>query len=326
MKKSTYTSCLLYACALLLLSACEKNEVVEVRDRNTVTDIVRDNFNLKYLAVALNRSGVEASLRESGPFTLLAPSDNAFSNAGYSSQAALMNMDRSEVSTLMQYHVLDGSYQLDKLPFRFNQELQSRAGKIYATRWINGQDTILTLNGSRVLSYNIEASNGYLHVIDQVLTPLTHDYLWDALAADNDLMLFNLAVKRSGLLETLDANSQFTVFAPNNAAMRTRGYADLFDVQEADPDDLRELVAYHITENVRFVYDYILTSGTDPSSTQTMLNGSPMTVKLTKSSGSTGYDGITVRGLSNSGDVQLAKENILTGNGVLHVLNGVLTK
>lgn len=51
------------------------------------------------------------------------------------------------------------------------------------------------------------------------------------------------------------------------------------------------------------------------SGTQTMLNGSPMTLMLTRPSGSADYDVITVRAITNAETVQLAKENILTGNG-----------
>lgn len=262
---------------------------------------------------------------ENGPFTILAPSDAAFAIAGYSKPENILAERPAVISNIGRYHTMDGFYELNKLPFLFNQELRTRGGKVFATHWVKGVDTVLTLNGSRVVANNIPSSNGLIQVLDRVLTPYQHDKIADAITADVSITLFAQAMLRSGIKNTLDGDGPYTVFAPNNSAMADLGYKTVQQIETADVGELRRLVDYHILRDRRFVYDYILSAGPSNTAKQAMLDGNSVNIKLVPNSSSPGsFSGIVLRGIGNSKDISLVKQDILTGNGVLHIVDQTL--
>lgn len=308
------------------LVACEKEtDDASPIDANTIKNVVADNFNLAIMNAALNRGGLANVVKENGSFTLLAPSDDAFNHAGYLSTTAMLTETTARAASITNYLLLDGNYELNKLPYIFNQELQSRGGKLYATHWIKGQDTVLTINGARLLAQNVPASNGLIQVINRMLEPYVHEKLGDALAADQDITLFAQALISSGLMETINANGPYTIFAPTNEAVKSFGYASINEIAQADPQELRRWVSYHIVRDRRFVYDYILSAGSTNTSKQAMLDGNTVTVNLmADESDPSGFGGISLRGTGNTTEVSLLKQDFLTGNGVLHVVDNVL--
>lgn len=308
---------------ILTTMACEKTETIVLEDQTRIPMVLDDNFNLSAFSAAAKRANLRTTLLQSGPFTVLAPSDDAFAAAGYSDAAAVSTSSASVISKLANYHMLDGLYDLNHLLFQFNQEIISRGGKMYATRWVKGQDTVLTVNGSRVLANDIPASNGLVMVLNRVLEPYAHDILGDAIASLDELTLFSRMLYRSGLLDVVNGTGPYTVFAPSNVAMITAGYSSMEIIDEADPAELAAFVRHHVLEERRFVYDYFLTGGTMNGSiaTQNMWDGNQVVVRLLIRSGT--FNGVSVQG-SNSLVRTVARQDILTGNGVLHVINGAL--
>ncbi|RYD97226.1 MAG: fasciclin domain-containing protein [Sphingobacteriales bacterium] len=312
--------------AVLGTSCSKEDNTLSDYDNNKINLVIADNFNLSSFSAALRLSGLDKKLQEgNGPYTALVPSDAAFTLAGYNSAVAVLSANPTIISGIANYHTLDGKYELNKLPFLFNQELRSRGGKLYATHWIKGRDTVLTLNGSRVISQNIPASNGLVQVVNRVLTPYVHDLIGDAIAAEAAATLFTQAIKSSGLLQTINGAGPYTIFAPNNLAMQAMGYQTVEQVAATDVAELKRLVNYHIIRDRRFVYDYILSTGASNTSRQAMLDGNSVTMKLTADNNAPGtFSGITLRGIGNTGDVKLVKQDLLAGNGVLHIIDGVL--
>jgi len=312
---------------VLLGTSCSKEENKRSDfDNNKINLVIADNFNLSAFSAALRLSGLDKKLQEgNGPYTALVPSDAAFSTAGYSNAVAVLTANPTLISRIANYHTLDGKYELNKLPFLFNQELRSRGGKLYATHWIKGSDTVLTLNGARIISKNIPASNGLIQVLNRVLTPYVHDFLGDAIAAETSATLFTQAVKTSGLLQTINEAGPYTIFAPNNIAMQAMGYTSVEQINKTDVQTLRKLVNYHVVKDRRFVYDYILSTGSTNTSLQAMLDGNSITMRLVADPNAPGnFNGITLRGIGNTTDVKLVKQDILAGNGVLHIIDGAL--
>lgn len=314
--------------SLLGISSCVKegNRQLSDFDNNKVNLVVADNFNLSAFSTVLRQSALDKVLQKGdGPYTLLAPSDLAFNKAGYGSPLAILTADPIQISRIATYHTMDGRYELNKLPYLFNQELRTRGGKIFATHWIKGNDTVLTLNGSRVLASNIPATNGLIQVIDRVLSPYLHNKLGDAVAADAGITLFAQALRTSGVLATINQEGPFTIFAPDNTAMKARGYESVQQILNTDPQQLKELVNYHIVRDRRFVYDYILSTGSSNTTKQAMMDGNAIDIKLLSDRETPGvFSSISLRGIGNTSDIQLTKQNILTGNGVLHVIDGTL--
>lgn len=308
------------------LLSCKKEADQSESINGTISAIVADNFNLSLFSTGLRQSGLNTLMLEKGPFTVIAPSDAAFGLAGFPSTVSILSAEPLRISSIMNYHVLRGTYELNKLPFLFNQEIRSsNGGKLFATRWIKGPDTILTLNGSRVLSQNIKATNGLIQVTNRVLEPYVHELLSESIASDRNLSLFYQALRRSGILETLDGKASFTVFAPVNAAMESYGLGTVEEINEKDPAVLSTLVKYHILTNRRFIYDYALTSGTTTVSEQAMMDGNSVRVTLIPDPLVPGdFKGVTLLGTGNTSTVNLIKQDVLSGNGVLHSIDAVL--
>lgn len=323
-KKNTLFSLILMT---ILGASCSKEDQKKNEyDNNKINLVIADNFNLSAFSAALKRSGLDKSLQDGkGPYTALAPSDAAFSAAGYSGAVGVMTANPTIISRIANYHTLDGKYELNKLPFLFNQELRSRGGKLYATHWIKGQDTILTLNGSRVISKNIPASNGLIQVVNRVLTPYLHDLLGDAIAAEASTTLFTQALRSSGVLQTINEAGPYTIFAPNNDAMQAIGYSSIEQINNTDPAVLKRFVNYHIVKDRRFIYDYILSTGPSNMSLQSMLDGNSVTMTLVPDESAAGsFKGITLKGIGNTTQVKLLKQDVLSGNGVLHIIDATL--
>jgi len=132
----------LYAVLLVgvLTVSCDKAESTAVEyDSNRLNMVIADNFNLSLLNASLRVSGLDKELQSNdGPITVLAPSDAAFGKAGYSNAVSILSERPSVISQLVKYHLMDGKYELNKLPFLFNQEIRTRGGKVFATRWYRG--------------------------------------------------------------------------------------------------------------------------------------------------------------------------------------------
>lgn len=308
------------------LACCTKKDNVKVVDNTKISAIIADNFNLSVFNTALIRTGLAKSIDQSGVYTAIAPSDDAFKVAGFSDSKDILSAEPSRVAAIMNYHILNGSYEFNKLPFLFNQEVKSaNGGKLFVTHWVKGVDTVLTINGSKVLSQNIKASNGLIQVIDRVLEPYTHSLVTEAIASDRDLTLFYQALQRAGLTKTLNGTGPYTVFAPNNTAMASFGLSTIEAINQMDPAELSRLMSYHIITDRRFVYDYILSTGANNQSDQTMLDGNSIKVGLKPNPSVAGaFIGIELRGTGNTSAVQLIKQDVLTGNGVVHTIGGML--
>lgn len=318
----------LFACGFIAVMAmgCRKDDDTNVRDNNRIAQVLTDNFNLTMMNTVMNRGGLRDRVDAASTMTLFAPSDEAFSKAGYGQLADLLTEAHARVARIGAYHLAEGNYELDKLPFLFNQEIRSLGGKLYVTRWIKNGDTVLTINGSRLLSTAVSASNGRVQVIDRMLEPYTHETLTDAIAAENSLTLFNQALQRSGLTGLLSGNNPHTVYAPTNDAMTMMGYGTLEVINTADPAVLANIMRYQIVADRRFINDYILSTGPSNQGKQGMLNNSSVTVTLIPDNQKPGaFTGIRLRGIGNTSDVNVVRQDIITGNGVMHITDRVLS-
>jgi uncharacterized surface protein with fasciclin (FAS1) repeats len=119
----------------------------------------------KTLLALAEQAGLASTLEGKGPFTVFAPTDAAFAKVPKSTLAALAH-DRDKLRAVLLYHVLKGKITAAKLI------------KLHSVRTLNGQSLrvrvtngVVTVGGARVVKANITASNGVIHVINQVLIP-----------------------------------------------------------------------------------------------------------------------------------------------------------
>lgn len=141
-----------------------------------LVEVAQANANLSYLVAAVLRASqgttnVAQVLTSAGPFTVFAPTNQAFINAGFPTIAAIEAADPNTLASILTYHVLSAR--------AFSSDLTN--GQSLTT--VNGGTlsvalgTTATIKGkanttaSTITSVNIMASNGVVHLIDQVLLP-----------------------------------------------------------------------------------------------------------------------------------------------------------
>ncbi|GAA3926498.1 fasciclin domain-containing protein [Chitinophaga oryziterrae] len=311
--------------AMLFLAACKKDDTAQPdNSANRISYVIADNlFNFSSFNTVLERTGYIKKLSGDGPFTVLVPDNNAFIKAGYANSDAVRIESGTVLNNIVSYHILSGTWELNKLPYTFNQELTTDAGaKMYVTHWVKNADTVVTINGTRVLAYNLAAENGLIQVMDAVLQPLVNASLSDAIAADTALTFLNVALQQADMKTMLAGSDVYTVLAPSNNAFRKMGYSSIDSVNATSPAILKDMLYYTMFQGRKFIYDYILTTDATDKSQQSMLNGNNITVRLIKTG--VQYTGVTLQGSGNTGTINVIKSNVLTGNGVLHTIDQVL--
>ena len=130
------------------------------------TAIAAGNFST--LAKALTAAGLVATLKGDGPFTVFAPTDEAFAKLPQATLSDLLKPENKEkLTSILTYHVVPGKI------------TASQVANISKAVTVQGQSlTVDTkdgvkINGAKVIAADVEASNGVIHVIDTVLLPAT---------------------------------------------------------------------------------------------------------------------------------------------------------
>jgi uncharacterized surface protein with fasciclin (FAS1) repeats len=117
------------------------------------------------LLAAIEAAGLTGALSGEGPFTVFAPTDEAFSAIDSDQLAALLD-DTETLTAILTYHVVSGKVSsAEVVKLNYASTLQGSSVDISAS---NGR---VTVDGANVVAVDIEASNGIIHVIDAVITP-----------------------------------------------------------------------------------------------------------------------------------------------------------
>jgi len=270
---------------------CQKPSILE-------TATAAGDFNT--LAAALKAADLIAPLQGKGPFTVFAPTDEAFAKLPKGTVENLLKKEnRGTLSTILTYHVVAGAVPAEKVV------------KLKNASALNGQrlpiqvgDEGVRVAGVKVVTTDIECSNGIIHVVDAVMIPSTEDVIGTAVAAGKFTTL-GAAIEAAGLIEALRGDGPFTVFAPTDdafAALPEGTVASL--LQPENREKLQAVLKYHVVSGR--VYSDQLKSSRVPT-----LQGSDLTVRVER-------DRVSV----NEATVVMA--DIDTTNGVVHVVDKVL--
>ncbi len=119
--------------------------------------------NFKTLVTAVQAAGLVDTLKGPGPFTVFAPTDEAFAKVPKATLDALLK-DKAALTKVLTYHVVPGKVMAKDV----------KAGNV---KTVQGQDITLatmggvTVNGAKVVKADVAASNGVIHAIDTVIMP-----------------------------------------------------------------------------------------------------------------------------------------------------------
>ena len=214
------------------------------------TAVASDDFNL--LVATLEATGLDEALaNEDARFTVFAPTDAAFEALGTDTIKALL-ADTETLSDILLYHVLDKQKTARQLRYKNGRRIKALNGdKINVS--VNGRS--IFLNDSLVVVSDVRATNGIIHVIDAVLIPPDDpapalNIVETAVEAGGFTTLV-AALQATGLDQPLaDADGEFTVFAPTDAAFEALG-ADTIAALLADTDTLSDILLYHVLGSER---------------------------------------------------------------------------
>ena len=267
---------------------------------NTVVDIVVNSENHNTLETAVVAAGLVETLSGDGPFTVFAPTDDAFAALPDGTLDAVL-ADNDMLTAILTYHVVGST------------ALSTDLMDGMAVTTLNGEDVTVTINmdgvfinDAQVTMADITADNGVVHVIDAVLLPAPppSNTVVDIIVNSEAHTTLETAVIAAGLAGTLSGDGPFTVFAPTDAAFANVP-AETLDAVLADPALLTAILTYHVVGSTALSTDLM------DGMAVTTLNGADVTVTIN-------MDGVFIN------DAQVTMADIVADNGVVHVIDAVL--
>ena len=252
------------------------------------------------LVAGVIQAGLLPTLQTDGPFTVFAPTDQAFADAGI----VLADLDtpegQSALSDILLYHVIEG-----EVP-------ASAVTDCLSANTVNGNPLSFTVgdsvmvNGATVTATDVATSNGIIHVIDKVLTPTaTPNNIPRTAQCTGVHDSLVSAVIQAELLETLQGEGPFTLFAPTDQAFIDAG----IDLAALDTPEgktaLTDILLYHVVPAA------VPASAVTECMTATAVNGQPLSFTV--------GDSVMVNGAT------VTAADVNTSNGIIHVIDKVLT-
>ena len=286
-----------------------------------IAEVATAAGGFEILLALLSEAGLDGALTDADKsFTVFAPTDAAFQKLGAFPLAFLLGNPAILADTLL-YHVYadsvvlaDGAISVAASDQSILEMANATAEKSGGRTALSLSDTGLTVNLASVTSANVMASNGVIHVIDNVMLPprskgdVTTNIIDTAVAAGN-FTFFVTALEMAGLVDALsDPDSNFTVFAPTNAAFHLLG-DDALNALLADTEALTTLLTNHV-----------IAGSTVDAVTAYSLNGT----MLETLSGNTVEVAIDDGSLLIQG-AKVITSDIYTTNGIIHVIDRVIT-
>ncbi len=279
----------------------------------TIVDIAASDERFTTLVAAVQAAGLAETLSGEGPFTVFAPTNDAFAALPAGTvENLLLPENKQQLTDILLYHVVPGKVMAaDAVALDGQMADTALEGKQIAIAADMGN---VTLNENvKVIITDLAAANGVIHVIDTVLLPPSDEAamekqdIVDTAVADGRFTTLVAAVQAAGLVETLKGEGPFTVFAPTDDAFAAlpAGTLDSLLLPE-NKQQLIDILTYHVTPGKVLAADVIgLTEA------PTVL-GKNINVKV--------EDGKVFL----NDNVQVVITDIETSNGVIHVIDAVL--
>ena len=292
----------------------------------TIVDIAVANGSFDTLVAAVIAADLAETLSSPGPFTVFAPTDDAFAAlpAGLV-DALLLPENKATLAKILTYHVVSGEVFAADVT---DGDVATVEGQTVALSTADG----VTVNGANVIIADVAASNGVIHAIDAVLLPPDVDAaallapaeaeapvetdapaeeeaaevgtIVDVAVSNGSFQTLVAAVIAADLAETLSGEGPFTVFAPTDDAFAAlpAGLVDALLLPE-NKATLAKILTYHVVSGEVFAAD--------------VTDGDVATVEGQTVALSTA-DGVTV----NGANVIIA--DVAASNGVIHAIDAVL--
>jgi uncharacterized surface protein with fasciclin (FAS1) repeats len=292
--------------------ACKKDPVTPVA--KTIADVVIEGTSFTLLKAALTKAELVTTFQGTGTFTVFAPTDDAFKAVGVN-QAYIDANTKETLAAVLKYHVLGTKVAAADIATADNTEVTTLNGKAFVTKNAAG----VSINGAKVTTPDVGASNGVIHIIDRLILPPSLN-LVTFLQADANYSLLVQAVITADLVGTLTGAGPFTVFAPTNVAFDALGapyntVAGIKGLNATQIAGLKNILLYHVV-GAR-VFSQNLKAGAVPTAlaTKSVTIGLDSGVKVT---------GLAMGNVANVVTSPVTRFNVVTTNGIIHTIDKVL--
>ncbi|MFH6603381.1 fasciclin domain-containing protein [Maribacter algicola] len=327
----------------LLAFACSDNSDDDqlMETSQTIVEVAQDTDVLTSLVGALAKadeaddSDLIGTLSGNGPFTVFAPTNEAFTNLlnALDDYGSLEDFDTDEdrmiLASILKYHVIAG-VGAKSTDLSDGQQLSTVLQENLSVRLDNGVFiSDATETDAAVVVADVMASNGVVHLIDKVLVPqvvldqindseTVTSTLTDLVVETEALSVLEAAVIKADLAETLSSDGPFTVFAPTNDAFIALLDAlgeDYNSLDDFDTEDemalLKDILLYHV-----IVGASVLSTDLAEGDVDTALANNSIAVIA---SGET-----FVIGDASDVNANITGVDIMASNGVAHTIDKVL--
>ena len=226
---------------IVFFSCEDDDDVVDNEPAGSIYQEVADASNYTILEAAIDRAGLRSTLEGSGSYTLLAPSDQAFINAGITD---LESYTADQLATILQYHVIDSEVDFSTLSGM--DEIETLNGTVYVTPF---NDNIFLNARAGFPQANADASNGIIHVINTVLFP-PEDALATIVTETENLSTLEAALTRVGVENVLTGSGPYTIFGPSDEAFnRLLNSMEISSLDELSDQELINILQYHVVSD-----------------------------------------------------------------------------
>ena len=285
---------------ILVIASLLLSPVVVADDTQDIPTNAQNTGVHDSLVAALAHAELVSALQADGPFTVFAPTDDAFAAAGIDLSTFDTEEENATLADILLYHVVSGEVTASAVNDGMNAEALNGDDLSFTVT-----DGVVMVNDATVTSADVMASNGVIHVIDKVLMPPADLGDIPTVAQGTGIHTSLVAaVTQADLVATLQGDGPFTVFAPTDDAFAAAG----IDLEALDTDEgkaaLTDILLYHVV------------AGEVPSSAVTdglvaaAVNGDDLSFTV--------GDSVMV----NDATVVLA--DVPASNGVIHVIDKVL--
>ncbi len=308
MRKTFFQFALIVLVAVSIVS-CKKDEDTAMPE--TIYEMAKANPELSTLASALEMTGLDDDLNGSGALTVFAPTNAAFTN--FLSANGFANLDAVPVDVLtntLLNHVINAEKKAADLSTGYLKTLATYSSNNLSV-YVNTASGVILNGGAKVVTADVEASNGVIHVVDAVIAIPT---VVTFAVSNPDFSILVAALTRPDLstnyATVLSGTGPFTVFAPTNAAF-TALLAELgaTSLDDIDAPTLEKVLTYHV------VSGNVVASSLTEGQVVTTLQSGTFTIGLAGGAKITDF---------NNRVSNIVATDVQAGNGVVHVIDKVL--
>jgi len=299
--------------AVVVLAACSKDETDDMSPSPTplpqeknIVETAQSLPQFSILVDAVVKAGLADALSAEGPYTVFAPTNDAFEMLfDQLGVGSVDDLTAEQLAPILLYHVVGAKVMAADVSSGYISTLNTSAPGNNSVLILADVSKGVQLNGgTNVTATDVMASNGVIHVIDKVLLPTD---IVDIAIQNSNFSILVEAVVKAGLVDALKADGPYTVFAPTNAAftalftqLGVNGIADL------TAEQLSPILLYHVVSgNVRAAD---VSSGMVPT-----LNPDAMIDIMVSEMG------VKLNGTSN-----VIATDVQGTNGVIHVIDAVI--